>query len=94
MARLDAVKGAAVNIKLSDAQRPEARVETPLGHHTRPVPVEKLREKFRDCCRHTLKPLAPNRVHELISLIESLDQLDDMRKLPILATGGDLLSVS
>jgi hypothetical protein len=33
-------------------------------------------------------------VHELISLIESLDQLDDMRKLPILAIGGDLLSVS
>jgi 2-methylcitrate dehydratase PrpD len=94
VARLDAVKGAAVNIKLRDGQCPEARVETPLGHHTRPVPVEKLREKFRDCCRHTLKPLAPNRVHELISLIESLDQLNDMRKLPILATGGDLLSVS
>ena len=90
----DAVKGAVVNIKLNDGQRLEARVETPLGHHTRPVPVEKLREKFRDCCHHTLKPLTLNRVRELISLLESLDQLDDMRKLPILATGGDLLSVS
>lgn len=41
VARLhDAVKGAAVNIKLNDGERREARVETPLGHHTRPVPVE------------------------------------------------------
>lgn len=85
----DAVKGAVVNIKLNDGQHLEACVETPLGHHTRPVPMERLIEKFRDCCRHTLTPLAPVRVRELISLIEDLDQLDDMSKLPILATGGN-----
>ena len=85
----DAVKGAVVNIKLNDGQRLEARVETPLGHHTRPVPMEQLIEKFRDCCRHALMPLAPDRVRELISLIEDLDQLDDMSKLPILLTGGN-----
>ena len=48
----DAVKGAAVNIKLSDG-RFEARVETPLGHHTRPVPVEKLRKSFAIAPSHT-----------------------------------------
>lgn len=79
----DAVKGAVVNVQLSDGQRLEARVATPLGHHTRPLPMEHLREKFRDCCRHTPAPLAGEQVRELISLIENLDQLDDMRKLPI-----------
>jgi 2-methylcitrate dehydratase PrpD len=81
----DAIKGAVVNIMLNDGQRLEACVERPLGHQTRPVPIERLIEKFRDCCRHTLTPLAPDRVRELISLIEGLDQLDDMSKLPILA---------
>ncbi len=92
----DAVKGAVVNIKLNDGQRLEARVETPLGHHTRPVPTEQLREKFRDCCRHSLTPLTFDQVSELISLIEDLDQLDDVSKLPILTTGGnpDPFSVS
>lgn len=90
----DAVKGAVVNIKLNDGQRLEGRVETPLGHPARPVPMEQLIEKFRDCCRHTLKPLTPDRVRELISLIESLDQLDDVRKLAILATGSNPFSVS
>jgi 2-methylcitrate dehydratase PrpD len=86
----DAVKGAVVNIKLNDGRSLEARVNTPLGHRTRSVPMEKLIEKFRDCCRHTLMPLAPDRVGEIISLIENLEQLDDMIKLPILATGGNL----
>jgi 2-methylcitrate dehydratase PrpD len=85
----DAVKGAVVNIMLNDGRRLEARIETPLGHHTRPVPMEQLIEKFRDCCRHTPTPLAPDRVREPISLIEGLDQLDDMSKLPIMATGGN-----
>jgi 2-methylcitrate dehydratase PrpD len=83
----DAVPGAVINIALNDGQRLEARIETPLGDPERPVPMEQLREKFRDCCRHTMNPLPPNRVGELVSLVESLDRLDDMRKLPMLVTG-------
>jgi 2-methylcitrate dehydratase PrpD len=82
----DAVKGAVVNVALNDGRRLEARVETPLGDPTRPVPMKQQREKFRDCCRHTIKPLPSNRVGELVSLVENLDQLDEMRKFPPLTT--------
>ncbi|MBM4261901.1 MAG: MmgE/PrpD family protein [Deltaproteobacteria bacterium] len=86
----DAVKGAVVNVNLSDGQRLEARVETALGHRSRPVPTEQLREKFRDCCRHTIQPLSRDRVDELIALIESLEQLEDMGRLSMLASGTGL----
>jgi len=83
----DAVKGAVVNVKLDNGQRLEARVKTPLGDPARPVPMEQLIEKFRDCCRHTINPLAPDRVRELVALVENLEQLDEMRKFPLLTTG-------
>jgi 2-methylcitrate dehydratase PrpD len=82
----DAVKGAVVNVRLNDGQHVEARIETPLGDPGRPMPMEQLIEKFRDCCRHAVKPFSANRVRELISLVEDLEQVDDVRQLPILAT--------
>ena len=84
----DGVSGAVVKVAMADGQRLEAGVETPLGHHSRPVSHERLVEKFRDCCGHGAQRLTTDGVQRLIALIDDLDRLDDIARLAALASGG------
>jgi hypothetical protein len=60
----------------------------PLGHPSRPISDERLRDKFRDCCRHALNPIAPSAIEDMIDSIDALDRLDDVGRLATLACGG------
>ena len=84
----DTIKGAIVNVEMRDGQRHQARVETPLGHRTRPISHERLVEKFRDCCSHASERLPAHDVDRLVALIDDLERLDDIRKIAVLANGG------
>ena len=83
----DAVDGAVVRVELVDGTQREAHIEAPLGSHTRPIPPERLAEKFRDCCGHASTALSSDAVEGLISLIDALEELDDIGRLVALASG-------
>jgi 2-methylcitrate dehydratase PrpD len=85
----DEIKGAVVTIKTKDGRSIDARVEVPLGHRSRPVTDERLFEKFRDCCSRSITPLAAEQIEMLIAMIIDLERLDDIAKLPALASGSN-----
>ena len=73
-------------MKTPDGQCLEARGAAPGG---RPVSQGQITKKFRDCCRHSVAPLPPDRIESLSAMIGELDALDDVRNLATLASGGN-----
>jgi 2-methylcitrate dehydratase PrpD len=80
------LEGGIVTVKTPDGQCLEARGAAPGG---RPVSQGQITKKFRDCCRHSVAPLPPDRIESLIAMIGELDALDDVRNLATLASGGN-----
>jgi 2-methylcitrate dehydratase PrpD len=86
--RLDeSMKGGSVRIETRGGEHIEKHIPVPLGHPTRPISDERLRDKFRDCCKHSATPLGSHDVERLIAMIDALETLDDISRLTSLATG-------
>lgn len=83
----DSIEGGIVRIKTRAQGTIEKHIPVPLGHPTRPISDDRLRDKFRDCCKHAATPIAPQDVERLIATIENLDRLDDVGTLANLASG-------
>jgi 2-methylcitrate dehydratase PrpD len=77
----DSATGAVVKVRMSGGQVHHANVETPLGHKSRPVPREKLIEKFRDCCGHAAQSMTAQSINNLIAMLDDLAELDDVRRI-------------
>src|SRR5262249_46766550 len=75
------VKGAIVRVRTADGQTHQAKIERPLGHKSRPVPREKLVEKFHDCCSHAAQSMTPEAVRNLVAMLDDLAGLDDVRRI-------------
>jgi 2-methylcitrate dehydratase PrpD len=67
----------------SGAER-RSRVEAARGDPTNPLSWDELAGKFRDCAELAL---GPSRVERVVSLIERLDQVGDVRELTAAASG-------
>jgi 2-methylcitrate dehydratase PrpD len=76
------IKGGKVVVTLTSGGRERAHVE-----RASPVSYDQLVAKFRDCCTHAARPLSDRAVTKLITMIETLESLDDVRKLAALAGG-------
>jgi 2-methylcitrate dehydratase PrpD len=83
----DRVAGGMVRVEMKDGRVMQSHVEIPLGHPSRPLPDERLRAKFADCCSYAATPLRRERVDELLRLIEHLDETDDVGALAAMAGG-------
>jgi 2-methylcitrate dehydratase PrpD len=83
----DAIQGGLVIVKTRTGARVEEHVPVPLGHPSRPISDERLRDKFRDCCRHSATPISAQNVEKLIETIDALERLDDVGRLATLACG-------
>jgi 2-methylcitrate dehydratase PrpD len=76
-----------VIVETCTGARVEEHVPVPLGHPSRPISDERLRDKFRYCCRHSATPIPAQNVEKLIETIDTLDRLDDVGRLATLASG-------
>lgn len=83
------LKGAQIAVKIRDGHEHVARVETPLGHRSRPMTDADLEAKFRDCCSHAATRPRAARVTRLIEMVRTLEDLDDVGQLVALASGAD-----
>jgi 2-methylcitrate dehydratase PrpD len=83
----EAMEGGIVKVVTTDGRSPEAYIKVPLGHPSRPVPYERLVAKFKDCCGYAITPLTTNDVDALIALVENLEEVDDMARLTMMASG-------
>ncbi len=76
-------KAGVVELSLHSGQTLSARVDHPKGHRDNPLTDEQRRQKFRDCAVHAASNLSPAAIDQTIAMIESLDDLPDIR--PILS---------
>jgi 2-methylcitrate dehydratase PrpD len=84
----DAMQGGLVIVEARGKGRIEKHIPIALGHPSRPISDERLHDKFRDCCKHSATPISARSVERLIEMIDTLDRLDDVARLPSLACGG------
>lgn len=73
-----------VEITTVRGQRHVARVDTPLGHASKPLTQAQLIEKFRDCARYAAHPLSEEALGAAVEQIEQLERVPDVGVLPAL----------
>lgn len=56
-------------------------LEAPLGSPARPMRWDQLVEKFRDCTRYAAVALSQQQVDEVISLIDGLEHVAEVRDI-------------
>jgi 2-methylcitrate dehydratase PrpD len=70
------VRGGRVEVRTPDGRILQASVEVPLGHPSRPVSDERLRQKFRDCCRYAALRVDSERLLQAIERLEEADEVE------------------
>ena len=75
------VSPAVVHLELEDGGTHTLRVDVPLGHPDRPMSAADFDAKAKDCFRNAARPLRDDASAELRSLVDSLESLDDVRRL-------------
>ncbi len=80
-------RSATIEVTTTGGQRHTNRVDQPLGSAANPMTPEQLVAKFRDCAQHAPQALSHNAVDEIISLVDRLDEMEDVSSLLRLVSG-------
>ena len=80
-------RSAVVAVVTRGGERHVRRVDTPLGHPSRPMSHEQLVEKFRDCAQYAATPVAPEALAEVERLVGALEDVPDVSAIPALLSG-------
>jgi 2-methylcitrate dehydratase PrpD len=70
-----------VEVSTTGGAQYTSRVETPLGHPSRPMSQAQLVAKFRDCARYAAQPIPD---YTLDRIIETVDCLQDVPNIAVL----------
>ncbi len=80
------VKPAIVTVKTLDGSTYEKRVDFPKGSPENPLTDDERLAKFWDCISHAAMPLYRDKVEEVVELVDSIEKLDDVSRIPQLLT--------
>jgi 2-methylcitrate dehydratase PrpD len=57
------------------------QVDLPYGDPKNPMPAKVITDKFIDCVKYSIKPIAQNDIIKIIKLIEKFEELEDVKDL-------------
>jgi len=57
------------------------RVEYAKGHPNNPMSMGEIEDKFRDCTRHSAKPLPESATSNVVRLVNQLEEVDDVGQI-------------
>ena len=66
---------------MKDGQTFRQANEVPLGNPVRPMDRNRCRDKFKKCVRYSRLNITLDRLEQLLSSIEHLEKLPDVREL-------------
>jgi len=72
---------AEVTIKMKDGRTHGKAVSVPLGNPAKAMAAEKCREKFRKCVAYSGLDFDSAKIEELLSMIDSLEDIQDINRL-------------
>lgn len=73
-----------VEVTMATGERHCSRVDTPLGHGSKPLSYARLVEKFLDCAQYAAHTIPKGQLEEAIDLVENLERVSDVTTLPSL----------
>ena len=76
-------------VKMKSGKRYEMAVEAPLGNPANPMDISHCKEKFEKCLAFSGVGLDPDKVNHLLSLIEHLEEVQDVGLITSLMTGSE-----
>jgi 2-methylcitrate dehydratase PrpD len=62
-------------------------VPVPLGHPDRPLSLEQIVAKLRDCASHSAHPIRGDALEQLVERVDKLEEVADVRVLADLVRG-------
>ena len=62
-------------------------VPVPLGHPSRPLSLDQIVAKLRDCASHSAHPIQVDALEQLVERVDRLEDLEDVRVLADLVRG-------
>ena len=72
---------ARVDVRLQNGRTVTEINPVPLGNPVKPMDRQKCRTKFKKCFRHSRLNMPSDRLEQLLSMIENLEQIEDVRQL-------------
>ena len=87
---LNALDPQQITITLKDGTRHTCDLPFAYGHPNNPLSSEENIEKFRRCAGYAMHPLTKEAQDRLIDAIDTLETLDDIAVLMVLAKGGSV----
>ena len=63
-------------------------VHVPLGHPDRPLSLDQIVTKLRDCANHSAQPIPGDALEQLVEQVDQLEEIKDVRTLGDLVRGG------
>jgi 2-methylcitrate dehydratase PrpD len=70
-----------VEIELNNGNSFSKELRIAYGHPQNPLSFQHLTDKFRDCVSFSKNPVAPEKVEETITLINRLEEIDDISRM-------------
>ncbi len=78
-----------VEVRMKDGSIYQKSVDFARGMPERPLTREEFMEKFQDCVSYAKKPLPKGNIKRILSLVEGLEKVKDVRRLiPLLISKG------
>jgi 2-methylcitrate dehydratase PrpD len=72
---------AAISVRFTDGRIIRVETSDPIGSPEKPLSLDSMRAKFRDCAANAVRPVAPSDVTASLDRLERLDTLKDVREL-------------
>ncbi len=80
LARLE-LEPAVVEIRTKEGEGDSKRVEHALGSPQNPLSMEAVAEKLRSCASYAAKPVAEQRLYQVVQMVEGLEDVTDVGQI-------------
>ena len=75
------IEPAIVEIRMKGGKSYSKRVDYALGSPENPLSIEGIVEKFRNCASYVAKPIAKERLDQVVQMVEGLENVADVGQI-------------
>jgi len=79
--KVTAIGPVIAEIKCKDGKSYSKRVDFPNGHPQKPISMDELKAKFRDCASYSVKPLTAREIDRVIEMVTNLEEVPNVSQI-------------
>ena len=70
-----------IEAKVRDGLLLSNRADFAYGHPKNPISMDHLIAKFQECCKHSVKPLSPDSIEQVVYLVTHIEEVKDISEI-------------